>query len=122
MRVVPDYLDIGSRSVSHTPAILEIVHDDWGPDSAWNCADWNRWAKYGLTPEAYQEMLEEQGGLCSICRQSSNERSLAVDHDHISGRVRRLLCTQCNIGIGLFRESPAFLRQAAEYIEYYDSL
>lgn len=70
--------------------------------------------KYEMTLEAYLSMVDEQEGKCAIC--SSPER-LSVDHNHASGHVRKLLCNNCNVGIGHFRESPALLRAAAIYLE-----
>lgn len=51
---------------------------------------------YGITVEQYDEMFEEQGGLCAICRKPPINYRLAVDHDHDTGAVRGLLCPPCN--------------------------
>ncbi len=64
--------------------------------------------EYGLSRSDYAELYESQGGLCAICRQPSRYRKrdgtlsgrLAVDHDHATGRIRGLLCDQCNRMIG----------------------
>lgn len=77
--------------------------------------------RYGLTPEGYSKMLAEQGGACATCGGKDTDRHLAVDHDHISGRVRALLCWTCNTGIGKLRDSPALLRLAASYIERFSN-
>jgi hypothetical protein len=61
---------------------------------------------YGLTVAQYEAMFVEQGGVCAICRGPSHgPRPLAVDHDHVSGAVRALLCDDCNKKLGVF-ESP----------------
>lgn len=72
--------------------------------------------KYGLKPGEFGRMLEDQDGLCAICRQPS-EKTLHVDHDHASGAVRELLCSACNLGIGKFKDDSALLRAAADYID-----
>lgn len=72
--------------------------------------------KFGIGLHQYQTILEEQGGKCYICEQQ-DFRNLAVDHCHVTGNVRRLLCTSCNIGLGKFRDNSALLRKAAEYLE-----
>ena len=75
---------------------------------------------YGLSPEAYAELLASQGGRCAICGTPPGRRSLAVDHDHETGAVRALLCVRCNVGLGYFREHPLLLRAAADYIESFE--
>lgn len=67
-------------------------------------------AKYGLTPESYAELLDAQGGVCAICeRPPPGERMLAVDHDHDTGEVRGLLCSNCNTALGLLGDNAASL-------------
>jgi hypothetical protein len=61
-------------------------------------------------------MLEEQGGLCVICRVSPAQH---VDHDHATGAVRALLCFNCNGGLGQFKDDPFLLRVAAFYVEHH---
>lgn len=74
--------------------------------------------KYGLNLEDYDQMLEAQGGKCFICRRHcSSGRRLAVDHNHVTGKVRALLCSNCNRGIGHFQESIELLRAAINYLE-----
>lgn len=70
--------------------------------------------KYGLTEERYQEMLEAQVGRCAICLVARAEH---VDHDHETGRVRALLCFNCNAALGQFKDRPDALRRAAAYLE-----
>nr|WP_246078449.1 endonuclease VII domain-containing protein [Modestobacter excelsi] len=61
-------------------------------------------------------MLNDQGGLCAICREAPAEQ---VDHDHDTNAVRALLCFNCNGGLGQFRDDPAVLRAAADYVEHH---
>lgn len=70
---------------------------------------------YGVEPNDYRRMLEEQGGTCAICHRSSKSR-LVVDHDHRSGQVRGLLCDSCNQGIGKLRDDVSILESAIEYL------
>lgn len=62
-------------------------------------------------------MHDAQGGLCAICGSPPAHDALAIDHDHETGKVRALLCDNCNFMIGLARESSALLEIAATYLE-----
>jgi hypothetical protein len=58
--------------------------------------------KYGLKPSEYRELFEAQGGRCAIChvRQEDFHRRFHIDHDHVTGTVRGLLCAGCNFSLG----------------------
>ena len=62
--------------------------------------------RYGITIEQYEAMVEEQGNRCYICDKHRDEQrwELAVDHCHITGEVRKLLCVRCNALLGEIRE------------------
>lgn len=80
--------------------------------------------KFKLTLEDYEALLESQGGVCKICGDLPSEKNLSVDHDHACcpGKftcgqcIRGLLCNDCNVAIGLMKDSPGRLRAAAEYL------
>jgi len=78
-----------------------------------------RGADFGITPEQYDEMHAAQGGACAICRATTNFtfNNLCVDHDHTNGRVRGLLCLNCNTALGQFKDSTSLLLKAADYPE-----
>ena len=78
----------------------------------------NHMKKYGITPEDYNRMFEEQGGKCAICEthQSNFNRSLAIDHCHANGKVRMLLCTNCNSLLGMAKDDPNILEKAKAYL------
>jgi hypothetical protein len=74
---------------------------------------------YGLTKADFRAFMVKQGGACAICEKperSSRKGILSVDHDHDTGRVRGLLCHACNVGLGHFRDDPALLARAAQYV------
>lgn len=71
--------------------------------------------KYGLTKSGWQQLVQKQRGRCAICRKKPEKR-LHVDHCHRTKKVRGLLCQQCNIGVGFFRDSPSLLRSAIKYL------
>lgn len=71
---------------------------------------------YGIDSKQYKNALTAQDGVCAVCGEASNDRPLSVDHDHTTGRARGLLCTCCNVGVGMFRDSPELLVTAAAYL------
>lgn len=75
------------------------------------------WQNYKITPEEYDQMLMNQDGLCAICEKAMDPKEIHVDHDHNTGRVRGLLCSGCNKGLGFFKESTTSLRNAICYLE-----
>lgn len=84
-------------------------------------ANWARSAKlrkvYGLEKGEYEVMLAEQGGRCAICgTDEPGARSFCVDHDHATSEVRGLLCNDCNVGLGFYRDDPDRLLAAATYL------
>lgn len=72
--------------------------------------------RYGLTVEQYEAMEDAIDGVCPICTWSER---LVVDHCHGTGKVRGLICRNCNSALGLMRESRALLRAAQYLIEHY---
>lgn len=74
---------------------------------------------FGINYNQYLKMLEEQNYRCFICNteETVNNRVLSVDHDHITGKVRGLLCTNCNTGIGKLKDNINFLQRSIEYLE-----
>jgi len=72
--------------------------------------------KYGLTPEQYAQMLEQQEGSCAICGEAPTGKRLAIDHCHTTGEVRGLLCSTCNTGLGSFKDSTDLLHSAVKYL------
>lgn len=72
---------------------------------------------YGITFTQRAKMMVAQGQRCAICLRFPSGKSLSVDHCHVTGFVRGMLCDRCNTSIGKFEEDPALLRRAAEYIE-----
>lgn len=67
-------------------------------------------------------MFAAQAGCCAICgtHQDALKLTLAVDHNHDTGKVRGLLCNPCNAAIGRFKDSTSMLRAAIRYLEATD--
>jgi hypothetical protein len=77
---------------------------------------------YGMTLAEYEEMSQNQGGVCAICGEPPAEDSgrghgvLVVDHCHTNGHVRGLLCATCNLAIGYLKDNPDILLSATQYL------
>ena len=73
---------------------------------------------YGITWDDYWAMRAQQFGRCAICRQALSDRAsqVHIDHDHRTGRVRGVLCRDCNVGLGCFKDSAIRLRSASNYL------
>ena len=80
---------------------------------------------YGLSLDEYRIMIYEQNNKCAICNKpetmidyrSKEIKDLYVDHNHETGKVRELLCSSCNQGIGLLQESLEILTNALNYLK-----
>jgi hypothetical protein len=84
------------------------------------CKSCNVMVTHGITRNDYERMMEQQQGRCAICGSKESKKgktdAFQVDHNHYSGNVRGLLCFECNIGLGKFKDSPEMLKRAAEYL------
>lgn len=76
--------------------------------------------QYGITIADFERMRQEQGGCCAVCGRSDSADKrgyrLHVDHCHATGKVRGLLCSNCNLGIGKFGDKPELLDAALQYV------
>jgi hypothetical protein len=76
--------------------------------------------EYGITQDQYNILLEVQNSKCKLCGKTDSGRKdkgrLVVDHDHITGKVRGLLCHPCNVSLGLMNDNPELLERAAQYL------
>jgi len=86
---------------------------------------------YGLTREQYDAMYEAQNGLCAVCKQPETSvpggrrrtkkiiPMLHVDHDHLTGKIRALLCSKCNLALGSVNDDIEHLAKLIAYIKHY---
>lgn len=79
-------------------------------------------SRYGITVEEFDQMVDIQGGKCACCQREPQGKGAAavlnVDHDHVTGRVRGLLCNPCNQAMGLMKDNPSMIRQLLRYAYY----
>ena len=73
--------------------------------------------KYGITIVEYELMEKKQNCRCAICGKKQSGKKLAVDHCHKTGRVRGLLCGNCNSGIGKLNDDVEILKKALKYLQ-----
>lgn len=97
---------------------------EWNVNNADRYFDGHLRRRFGITLAEYNAILERQGGVCAICGSPPTRRNrrkggqrvfvarLVADHDHVTGKVRGLLCSNCNTGLG-----AAMVRRALEYLE-----
>ena len=77
--------------------------------------------KYDISLEEYEQMLELQGNKCALCPATTPggrhaQSNWCVDHDHVTGKVRELLCNDCNLVLGIIKDSPEHLGRMITYI------
>ena len=73
---------------------------------------------YGITPDQYEVMNNAQNGVCKICKQiCPTGRRLSVDHSHVTGKIRGLLCMRCNNGLGSFNDNIPNILAAVDYLK-----
>lgn len=76
-------------------------------------------SKHGITRQQYEDLLERQDYKCSICQtRFYHIKHTHIDHCHEGGQIRGILCHHCNTGIGLFRDNPNLLFEAAVYLTH----
>lgn len=71
---------------------------------------------YGLTMDDFFNLVEEQGGKCAICQIDLPHTKPVVDHCHVTGKVRGILCHKCNSGIGMLNDDARTIERALKYI------
>lgn len=76
----------------------------------------SRIRSYGISVDQYNYLFKIQKGVCYICQEKELKKSLGIDHDHKTGKVRGLLCSKCNTAIGLLKDDPELLTRAQNYL------
>lgn len=81
--------------------------------------EWHLKTTFGISVDDYNRMFDEQNGCCNIClkHQITFKIRLAVDHDHVTGKIRGLLCEACNTSLGKFEDSIDNLERALQYLK-----
>lgn len=108
---------------AHEPQSVKDARKAWQKSPAGKRCSFNTHLKswYGITIEQYEEKLKEQNFACAICRrdQSLFKKRLHVDHNHETGKVRGLLCMDCNTRLETL-ENKEFCMKASLYFQAWD--
>ena len=90
------------------------------------CKECHKWTqttrKFGLDTLTFEKLLHKQQGRCAICNNelnSSRYSRLSIDHNHTTGNIRGLLCTNCNTALGLLKENISVFERAIAYLKSY---
>ena len=116
------------RENPETAQVIKLYQAEYRAANAETLRHKERERKFGITRNDYVKLFNGQNGVCAICHQPETAtrkgvvRSLAVDHDHKTGKVRGLLCSDCNTGIGKLKDDPNILLSASEYLKINRSL
>lgn len=104
------------------PEVKHRMHERYHASPEAKEAAWERnlLRRYGMTRAGYYQLLAEQGGGCAICHVEFNESGakLSVDHCHETGRIRGILCSRCNLGIGYLDHDAKVLNSAIGYLSH----
>jgi hypothetical protein len=76
----------------------------------------SKWKTYGIDPDLAEAYYQAHDGRCEICNEPQNGKALAIDHCHTTGQIRGMLCSNCNLGIGNFKDSQRLLVLAIDYL------
>lgn len=74
-------------------------------------------SRYNLTLESFSKMKTDQNNICVICGKLRGKSDLVIDHCHKTGKVRGLICHNCNVGLGYFEDNPDLLELAKKYLQ-----
>lgn len=107
------------------PEARRAYHKAYRATHAKQSSDYKRNAKlknrYGITSEEWEDLFNAQGRACALCHVSEGPNDIRAqwhtDHSHETGKVRGILCSTCNRGLGQFKDDPELMRRAALYVE-----
>jgi len=87
-----------------------------------NNRKWQLKSMYGITKNEYDSLLEQTNGHCPICnkrfamKKGVSKHGPVVDHNHSNGKIRGIVCSLCNVGLGYFQDNPEVLQNAINYL------
>jgi len=113
------------RWARNNPEKAKEAHKDYYKNNKERCDKLRRKSEvkrlYGLSDADYYSMIEQQNNKCYICGQSPKKNALAVDHDHQTGKIRKLLCSGCNHHVGIIEKGEDYLISLVRYLAEHES-
>ena len=110
------------RANPETAAVIRDYQARYREANAETLRHKERERRFGISPETYSQMLQSQNGVCAICGNPETAtrfgvvKALSVDHCHETGKIRGLLCSDCNTGIGKLKDDVTILQSAIRYL------
>jgi len=99
---------------------VKIKQRKWRRDNTRLVRDHYLRKNYGISISDYDALFVKQNGLCELCGLAEKDtKLLSVDHCHTTGKVRSLLCSSCNGGLGLFDDDESLLQKAIAYLKFH---
>ena len=98
------------------PEYIRTKNAAWKGKNPRYMRDWQRKKKFGLTKEQVDQIRNSQNGLCAGCLTSLADAKECLDHDHLTGRIRGLLCNDCNLVLGRAKDSTETLLRLVNYL------
>lgn len=98
------------------PDYVRKKNAEWHANNREYKRDKQRIRNYGFTPQDANQLRKLQEGKCACCHAMLNDVKECVDHCHVSGRIRGLLCNRCNVVLGWVEDDPALLKSMAFYL------
>jgi hypothetical protein len=118
MRTTPEKRQKSVRKYNNTPERKQEMKEYYQNNKE-KAINRQMVVNYGITLDGYNELLNKQDGSCYICNvhHTTQKKRLHIDHCHTSGKVRNLLCSNCNTALGLLKEDVVRARKLVDYIE-----
>ncbi len=112
-----------AKKRAENPEVIRAYNQAYREKNRQALCDAERERKFGISRQEYAELFHSQNGTCAICCQPETAtrmgkiKALAVDHSHVTGKVRGLLCSDCNMGIGKLKDDRNIILNAVKYLD-----
>jgi len=93
------------------------IQQKWNRDNLWKRRIRQSARDLGFDPDWMVGYFQAHNGLCDVCGRPPTGNRLSIDHNHVTGELRGLLCINCNTGLGMFKDNPELLLLAVDYLD-----